>query len=213
VEEVINILKENDIEITQEIRDSIRDLVEKGSNPENSLTQEEVNEMVKERLDRERDAYESEIEELKNEMEELVDPAKIEKYQEKINELEDTKINMRNGLVKDYELKMAALEAGVTDIEYFEYLVEKNKVKDKLQLNDEGKLNFTDESGNFLTENDKKVGVEKVIADFKKEKPDLFTGRGEKNTSGPTNPAGSGEFDKQKQENSKRLAEKLGYAN
>ncbi len=213
MQEVLNILKENDIEITDEIRESLSNIVEKDSHPDNSLTQKEVNEMVKERLDRERAAYESEIEELKNEMEELVDPDKVEKYQEKINKLEDTKTNMRNGLVKDYELKMAALEAGVADIEYFEYLVEKNQVKEKLRINSDGNLNITDESGNFLTENGKKVGVRKIIADFKEEKPDLFTGGGGKNTSGPTNPGGSGELDEQKRENSRQVAKELGYVN
>jgi len=213
LQEVLDILKQNDIEITDEIKKSLSNVVEKSSDPDNSLTQKEVNEMVKERLDRERAAYENEIDELKDQMEELVDPEKIEKYQEKIDELEDTKTNMRNGLVKDYELKMAAMEAGVTDIEYFEYLVEKNQVKDKLRLSDDGNLNVTDESGNFLTENGKKVGVRKIIDDFKEEKPDLFTGREEKNTSGPTNPDGSGELDEQRRENSRKVAEELGYVN
>ena len=213
MQEVLDILKQNDIEITDEIKKSLSNVVEKSSDPDNSLTQKEVNEMVKERLDRERAAYENEIDELKDQMEELVDPEKIEKYQEKIDELEDTKTNMRNGLVKDYELKMAAMEAGVTDIEYFEYLVEKNQVKDKLRLSDDGNLNVTDESGNFLTENGKKVGVRKIIADMKEEKPDLFTGGGEKNTSGPTNPDGSGELDEQRRENSRKVAEELGYVN
>lgn len=213
MQEVIDILKENDIEITDEIRESLSNAVEKGTDPDNYLTKKDVNEMVRERLDRERAAYESEIEELKDEMEELVDPEKVEEYQEKIDELEATKTNMRNGLVKDYELKLAALEAGVADIEYFEYLVEKNRVKDKLQIDSDGNLNVTDENGNFLTENGKKVGVRKIVADIKEEKPDLFTGGGEKNTSGPTNPDGSGELDEQRRENSRKVAEELGYVN
>ena len=213
MEEILALLEQNDIEITDEIRESLSNVVEKSSDLDNSLTQSDVNEMVKERLDRERAAYESEIEELKEEMEELIDPEKVEEYQEKIDELEDTKTDMRNGLVKDYELKMAALEAGVADIEYFEYLVEKNRVKDKLQIDNDGNLNVTDESGNFLTENGKKVGVRKIIADIKEEKPDLFTGGEEKNTSGPTNPDGSGELDEQRRENSRQVAKELGYVN
>ena len=213
MEEILALLEQNDIEITDEIRESLSNVVEKSSDPDNSLTQSDVNEMVRERLDRERAAYESEIEELKEEMEELIDPEKVEEYQEKIDELEDTKTDMRNGLVKDYELKLAALEAGVADIEYFEYLVEKNQVKDKLQIEPDGNLNVTDESGNFLTENGKKVGVRKIIADIKEEKPDLFTGGEEKNTSGPTNPDGSGELDEQRRENSRQVAKELGYVN
>jgi vacuolar-type H+-ATPase subunit I/STV1 len=213
VDEVLEILKQNDIEITDEIRESLSNVVEKSSNSGNSLTQKEVKKMVRERLDQERKAYETEIEELKTEMEKLVDPEKVEEYQKKIENLEETKNDMRNGLVKDYELKMAALEAGAEDLEYFEYLVGKNEVKDKLQLDNKGNLNVTDESGNFLTENGKKVGVRKIISDFKEEKPDLFPAGGEKNTSGPTNPGGSGELAEQRRENSRKVAEQLGYVN
>ena len=213
MDEILKILKQNDIEITDEIKKNLSNVVEKSKNPSNSLTQKEVNKMVREQLDQEREAYETEIEELKTEMEELVAPDKVEEYQSRIDELEETKTNMRSELVKDYELKMAALEAGAEDIEYFEYLVEKNKVKEKLQLDDDGNLNVTDENGNFLTENGKKVGVGKVIADFKEEKSGLFSVEAEKNTSGPTNPAGSGELAEQRRENSKKVAEQLGYVN
>jgi len=206
VEKILNVLEENDIEITDEIKNSLNDLVEEENNTKDPLNQDEINEMVKEQLDQERTAYENEIEKLKTEMRELVDPEKVEEYESKIENLEKSKDNLRSELIKDYELKMAAVKNEVNDLEYFEYLVEKNKVKEKLQLNDENIPNVTDENG-------KKVGVQKIIADMKDNKPDLFGGGEAKNTSGPTNPAGSGELDEQRRENSKKIAEEMGYAN
>ena len=212
MDKVLEILKNNDIEVTEEIKESLNNLAEEGNETKTPLDQTEVNKIVKDQLDQERSAHESEIEKLKTEMKDLVDPEKVEEYESKIKGLEESKARLKSGLIKDYELKMAALKEGVEDIEYFEYLVEKNQVKDKLRLNDDNILNVTDQDGNFLTEGGKKVGVEMIISEMKEDKPDLFTGGGKKDTSGPTNPDSSVDLDEYRRENTKKIAEEMGYA-
>lgn len=212
MDKVLEILKDNDIEITEEIKESLNSLAEEGNETKTPLDQKEVNKMVKEQLEQERTAYENEIEDLKTEMKDLVDPEKIDEYESKIESLEESKDNLKSELIKDYELKMAAVQNEVNDLEYFEFLVEKNRVKDKLQLSDDNELNVTDQDGNFLTEGGKKIGVEKIISEMKEDKPDLFTGGGKKNTSGPTNPDSSVDLDEYRRENTKKIAEEMGYA-
>lgn len=165
------------------------------------FTQEQLNEIVAKRLARQEKIHEAEIKELQEKMKGLLDPSKVKEFEDKIKELETASKENQAKLKKEYELKMAAIRAGVKDPDYFEFLAQKDKLYDRIKVEEDGSLVVLDAQGNVLAEKDgKKFGPEKLIEELKGTKPDLF---GESAQSkppwgpGPTNPAGgSGGGDK-----------------
>lgn len=160
------------------------------------FTQEQVNEIVAKRLAREQKLHEAEIKELQEKMKGLLDPSKVKEFEDKIKEIETASKQNQAKLKKEYELKLAALKAGVKDPDYFDYLAQRDKLYDRIKVEEDGSLVVLDAQGNVLAEKDgKKFGPEKLVEELKGTKPDLF---GESAQSkppwgpGPTNPAGGG---------------------
>ena len=160
------------------------------------LTQEQVNEIVAKRLSRQEKIHEAEIKDLQDKMKGLLDPSKVKEFEDKIKELETTSKENQAKLKKEYELKMAAIKSGIKDPEYFEFLAQKDKLYDRIRVEDDGTLVVLDAQGNVLAEKDgKKFGPEKLIDELKENKPDLFGESAQPKppwTPGATNPAGDG---------------------
>lgn len=158
------------------------------------FTQEQVNEIVAKRLARQEKIHEAEIKELQEKMKGLLDPSKVKEFEDKIKELEEASKENQAKLKKEYELKMAAIRAGVKDPDYFDYLAQRDKLYDRIKVEEDGSLVVLDAQGNVLAEKDgKKFGPEKLIEELKGIKPDLFGESAKPQwTPGPTNPAGSG---------------------
>ena len=159
------------------------------------FTQEQVNEIVAKRLAREQKLHEAEIKELQEKMKGLLDP-KVKEFEDRIQELEKSSKENQAKLKKEYELKMAAIRAGVKDPDYFDYLAQRDKLYDRIKVEEDGSLVVLDAQGNVLAEKDgKKFGPEKLIEELKGTKPDLFGEAAQPKpawTPGPTNPAGGG---------------------
>ena len=165
------------------------------------FTQEQLNEIVAKRLARQEKIHEAEIKELQEKMKGLLDPSKVKEFEDKIKELETASKENQAKLKKEYELKMAAIRAGVKDPDYFDYLAQRDKLYDRIKVEEDGSLVVLDAQGNVLAEKDgKKFGPEKLIEELKGTKPDLFGEAAQPKptwTPGPTNPAGgSGGGDK-----------------
>ena len=183
------------------------------------LTPDQVNEIVARRVSREQKLHEAEIKELQEKTKGLLDPSKVKEFEDKIKELETTSKESQAAMKKEYELKMAAIKGGIKDPEYFEFLAQKDKLYDRIKVEDDGALVVLDEKGNVLAEKDgKKFGPEKLIEDLKKDKPDLFgdAGGNEQSnrrwTPGATNPVGGGGMgDVEKLKAAKALASEMGY--
>lgn len=213
VEDLIKVLEDNEIEVTDSLREEIENNYPEENDTDDLFTQEDVNEIVQKRLTREQKLHEQEITELKDEMEGLVDPDKIEEYKTRIEELEKKTEERTTELKKTYELQLAAANAGVSDQEYFEFLVEKKGLKDRIKTDDDGNIVATDKEGNTLTENGNKLGPSALIEEIKKEKPKIFEKEEDDNDigGGGGNPGGGTPKDVKK--NTKNLAADLGYKN
>lgn len=212
MDELIKFLEENDVEVTDDFKEKIKSIWNSYLPDEDDLfTQDELDEIIEKRLARAEKSYESEIKDLKKAMKEMIDPEKVEEYEDKIKELEGKAEEREKELKTEYELQLAAKDAGVKDPDYFEFLVEKKGVKNRLKLDDEGKVVATDEEGNILTEDGKKLGPSALVNEIKEEKPDVFGEEKEVGTDigGGGNPGGSGPKDKKK--NTESLAMELGY--
>ena len=212
MEELIKLLQKNDIEVTDDLENSIKKIYPEKVDTDDLFTQEDLNDVVKKRLNREQKLHEQEINDLKGEMEGLVDPVKVKEYETKIEEFEGKAEERTTVLKKQYELQLAATKAGVTDQEYFEFLVEKNGLKSRLKTDDEGNIVVTDKEGNIITEDGKKLGPSKLLDELKKDKPDLFT---DKKKADGTDIGGGGNppdgTDKSKKKNTENFAVELGY--
>lgn len=209
MEELLKVLKDAGVEITEEMKSKIGNVY---PDTEGLFTQNELDEIVKKRVSREQKVYENQIQDLENKLEGMVDPDKIEEYKSEINNLKEERDKIRNNLVTDYELKLASKNAGVEDVDYFDYLVEKNNLKSRLKLDEEGNVVATDAEGNILTEEGKKLGPEALVNEVKEMKPSIFGEAGEekKEIGSPTNPK-SKKVDKSAR--TKEVAEELGYRN
>ena len=214
MEELIKLLQENDIEVTDDLENSIKKIYPEKVDTDDLFTQQDLNDVVKKRLNREQKLHEQEIQDLKNEMEGLVDPDKVEEYQTKIDELNEEVKNREIQMKKDYEFQLAAKDAGVVDEEYFDFLANKRELKDRLKVDDEGNVVATDTEGNILTEEGKKLGPAALVNELKKDKPDVFS---EKEKDDKTDIGGSGnppdKTDKGKKKNTENFAVELGYKN
>lgn len=212
MEELIKFLEENDIEITDDLKKEINSIWESNMPTTDDLfTQDELDKIIEKRLARAERSYQSEIDDLKEAMENMVDPEKVEEYESKIEELEEKSSQREAELKTDYELQLSATNAGVEDLDYFEFLVNKKGMRDRLKLDDEGNVVATDSDGNILTENGEKLGASALVNEIKEEKPDIF---GEKKKDkdvggGGGNPGGSGPKDRMK--NTRSFVEQLGY--
>lgn len=161
------------------------------------FTQEQVNEIVAKRLAREQKLHEAEIKELQEKMKGLLSAEKAKELEDKINELQERIKTEQAALKKEYELKMAAIKAGVKDPDYFEYLAQKEKLHDRLKVEDDGSVIVLDANGNVLADKDgKKFGPEKLIEEMKETRRELFgetaPAQNPFSFGGPTNPAGGG---------------------
>ena len=160
------------------------------------FTQEQLNEIVAKRLARQEKIHEAEIKELQEKMKGLLSPEKTKEFEDKIKELEEASKANQAKLKKEYELKMAAIRAGVKDPDYFEFIAQRDKLYDRIKVEEDGSLVVLDAQGNVLAEKDgKKFGPEKLIEELRENKPDLFGEAAQPKptwTPGPTNPAGGG---------------------
>ena len=211
MDKLIELLEENDIEVTDDLKNEIQEVYPEEVNTDDPFTQDNLNDVVKKRLARQEKLHEQEIQELKDEMEGLVDPDKVEEYESKIEELEGEADKRESQLKKDYELQLAATEAGVKDQEYFDFLVEKKGLKNRLTTDDDGSVVATDEDGNIMTEDGKKLGPSALVNEIKEEKSDVFGEKEEdgEDIGGGGNPGGGPSKDVQK--NTESLATELGY--
>ncbi|SDI95918.1 hypothetical protein SAMN04515654_12127 [Halanaerobium congolense] len=212
MDELIKFLEENDVEITDDLKKEIKNIWNSNLPDEDDLfTQDDVDEIVKKRLAREEKLHEREIKGLEEKMEDMIPPEKVEEYKKAKKEAEEELEKYKTSQKIDYELQLSAKDAGVKDQEYFEFLVEKKGLKDRLITDDDGKVVATDKEGNILTEDGEKLGPSALINEMKEEKPDIFGEEKEdgKDIGGGGNPGGSGPKDKKK--NTESLAMELGY--
>ncbi|OEG63398.1 MAG: hypothetical protein BHK79_09045 [Halanaerobium sp. MDAL1] len=212
MDELIKFLEENDVEITDDLKKEIKNIWNSNLPDEDDLfTQDDVDEIVKKRLAREEKLHEREIKGLEEKMEDMIPPEKVEEYKKAKKEAEEELEKYKTSQKIDYELQLSAKDAGVRDQEYFEFLVEKKGLKDRLITDDDGNVVATDEKGNILTEDGKKLGPAALVNEIKEDKPDVFGEEKEdgKDIGGGGNPSGSGPKDKKK--NTESLAMELGY--
>lgn len=182
MDKVLEVLKQNDVEITEGLKNQLQDAVTSG---DGEFTQEDIDNAVEKRLAREKEKHKKELEqkdkvinELNEKVEDLIDPEKVEEYQELVEEKENQLNQQTTNLTLDYELKLAAKDKGVQDIEYFEFLAEKRGIKNKLTVSD-GEIAVTDAEGNVLTnDNGEKYGPKKLIDDMAEDKPQLLGDNG-----------------------------------
>jgi hypothetical protein len=205
MDKLLEALKKAKIEVTDDLKknlqtvwdEAINKAKEEGKKDNGDLfTQEQLNEIISKRLSRQEKIHEAEIKELQDKMKGLLDPSKVKEFEDKIKELETTSKENQAKLKKEYELKMAAIKGGIKDPEYFEFLAQKDKLYDRIKVEEDGSLVVLDDKGNVLAEKDgKKFGPEKLIDELKENKPDLFGESAQPKppwTPGATNPAGGG---------------------
>jgi len=212
MEKIIELLGKNDIEITDDLKSEIKNIWEENIPKTDDLfTQDDVDDIVKKRLGRAQSSYESEIKELKEAMEDMIDPEKVEEYETKIKELEN-KSNQREAELKtNYELQLSAKNAGVKDLDYFDFLVDKRGMKDRLKLDEEGDVVAVDSEGNIMTTEDgKKLGASVVVNEIAEDKPDILSKKEEKDIGGGAgNPKDKPSKDKIK--NTINMIKEMGY--
>lgn len=202
MDKLLEALKKGKIEVTDDLKkalqtvwdEAINKAKEEGKKDTGDLfSQEQLNDIIAKRLARQEKIHEAEIKELQEKMKGLLDPSKVKEFEDKIKELEKNSKESQAALKKEYELKLAATKAGIKDPDYFEFLAQKEKLYDRIKVNDDGSLVVTDKDGNVLAEKDgKKFGPEKLIEELKQSKPDLFgeVQQQQRWTPGATNPAG-----------------------
>ena len=211
MEKLIKLLEENNFELTDELKNEIEEIYPVDKDTSDLFSQNELNEIVKKRLARDKKLHEQEINELKSEMEGLVAKDKLDEYEGKIKELENKSKLREEELKIDYELQLAAKDEGVNDLDYFEFLLEKNGFKNRLKVDAEGKVIAADSEGNIFTEDGHKLGPSVLIREMKEKNPNVFNEKkdDDSNIGGGGNPKGSTVKDKLK--NTKNLALELGY--
>ncbi|SDM20493.1 hypothetical protein [Halarsenatibacter silvermanii] len=218
MKKLLELLEENGVEVTGGLEEEIENIWPNEVDTADLFTQEDVNDIVKKRLGRENKLHEQEIAELKEKMQSLVDPEKVEEYEKQVEELEGKAKEREAQLKTEYELALAATEAGVVDKEYFDFLAEKREFHDKLVLNDEGEVCVTDGEGRLLTDDEGEYFKPSyLIGQLKEEKPEIFGSaeKEKKKTTGATNPArGDVALNQQAEKRRKRtkeLVKELGY--
>lgn len=207
MDKLLEALKKAKIEVTDDLKKALQTVWDEAINQAkeegkksvdtgNLFTQEQLNEIISKRLARQEKIHEAEIKELQDKMKGLLDPSKVKEFEDRIQELEKSSKENQAKLKKEYELKMAAIRAGVKDPDYFDYLAQRDKLYDRIKVEEDGSLVVLDAQGNVLAEKDgKKFGPEKLIEELKGTKPDLFGEAAQPKptwTPGPTNPAGGG---------------------
>jgi len=213
MKKLIELLEGAEIEVTDDLRDEIENIWPYEVDTADLFTQDDVNEIIQKRLARESKLHEQELAELKSEFEGLVEPEKVQEYKNKVEELESKAEERELALKKEYELMLAAADAGVTDHEYFDYLAEKRGFRDRMALNDEGNLVITDSEGRIITDDKGEMfGPDKLVAELKEEKPEVFADSAEKKkTIGETNPPTADNMDEDKARRTRELAAEMGY--
>lgn len=190
MDKLLEVLKSAGIEVTDDLKTKIKDVWPDTSN---LLTQEKVDDIVKERLARAERLHEQELNELRGKMEKLVDPSQVEKVKGEFKEQLESTQKARLADIKRYELKLAATKAGVKDLDYIEFLLDKQGYSDRLGIDDQGNVYVTDKEGKVLADDKgQKFGPEKLINELKETKPDLFGEKNQKNIGSGSNPAGGG---------------------
>lgn len=203
MEKLLGILQKQDIKVTDALKQELQNIWDQGlaeakeaakKDTGDLLTQDQVNKIVQDRLARERSSYEGELKELRGKMEGLVDPSKVEEVKSGFEEQVQNLQKQQQDTKKAYELKLAAERSGVKDPDYFDYLVQKEGLYDRIKIDEGGTLYATDTEGNFLVEDGKKLGPSRLVGELKEIKPDLF-GVEEpplKKTTGATTPPPGG---------------------
>lgn len=217
---IIELLKKKEVELTDDLTAQIENVwKEATATDEDLFTQEDVDSIVQKRVAREQKVYEQEIKGLQDKMKDLIPPEKVEEYETQVKNLNEQLDEVKKNTVKDYELKLAGTKSGITDEEYFEFLIEKNKLKDRLvaQANDDGTVQVfaTDNEGNILTAEGSKLGPEALINELKDKKPDLFNAKKpEKAGGGGGNPQPRNKFSSEElREKTADFVKQMGYKN
>lgn len=183
MDKLFEILKGAGLELTDELKSKIESV---WPDTDGLLTQDKVDEIVRKRLAREQEKHEAELDELRGKMEKLVDPSQVEQVKSEFNtQLEEAK-KSRLAEKKLYELKLAATKAGAKDLDYLEYLVEKNGYQDRVDIGEDGKLYVTKDGKPVVDDKGQPLGLNALVEEIKAEKPDLF--KPAKDIGNPSNP-------------------------
>lgn len=165
-------------EVPDDLTDKIDDLWPEMPDDENTFTQEDVDEIVQQRLARERKAHEQEVDELKEQMEEMVDPSEHNELKEKFDTINDKAESRVAETTKEYELKLAAAKEGVR----------KDAVDDFAKIVDTDQLEYD-------PDNNEVKNIDRVIENVKEDKPFFFETESEESSSGGSDFGGEGEPD------------------
>lgn len=173
MEKLLELLKRNEIEVTDALRGEIKSI---WPDTEGMFDQEKVNEIVQKRLERERGLHEQEVEELRGKIKNLVDP---NQYDQLKSEMEASRQDVEKRYSRDkkmYEVKLAAAKEQVNDLDYLEYLADKegwyDRITDDLQVDVGGE----------------KKPITYLIEQTKEKRPEMF-GVEKKQTKGTNPPA------------------------
>jgi hypothetical protein len=156
-EELLDLLK-SEVgvdELPDDLTSQVEELWPDQPDTDDLFTQEDVDEIVQQRLARERKAHEQEIDELKEQMEDMVDPSEHNELKEKFDKINDKTQERVAETTKEYELKLAAAKEGVR----------KDAIDDFAKLVDKDQLEYDD---------GEVKGLDDLIESVKEEKQFLF---------------------------------------
>lgn len=160
-------------ELPDDLTEQIDELWPDQPDTDDLFTQEDVDEIVQQRLARERKAHESEIDELKEQMEDMVDPSEHNELKEKFETIDNKAQERVAETTKEYELKLAAAKEGVR----------KEAIDDFAKVIDKDKIEYED---------GEVKGLDSLIEDVKENKPFFFEPE-EDSSSGGSDFGGEGD--------------------
>jgi len=177
IEELLDLLKsEVGIdELPEDLTTQIDEMWPEEPDTDDLFTQEDVDEIVQQRLARERKAHEQEVEELQGEMEDMVDPSEHNELKEKFETIDDKATERVAETTKEYELKLAAAKEGVR----------KDAIEDFAQIVDNDEIEYDD---------GEVKGIDDLMEQVKEEKPFFFEPEDD-GSSGGSDFGGEGEGD------------------
>jgi hypothetical protein len=175
IQELLDLFKsEVDVdELPDDLTSKVEELWPDQPDTDDLFTQEDVDEIVQQRLARERKAHEQEIDELKEQMEDMVDPSEHNELKEKFDKINDKTQERVAETTKEYELKLAAAKEGVR----------KDAIDDFAKLVDKEQLEYDD---------GEVKGLDDLIKNVKEEKQFLFEPE-EDSSSGGSDFGGEGD--------------------
>lgn len=165
--------------------------------PEGLLTQEQVNKLVQDRLNRQEKVHEQEILGIREEMKKLVDPSKVTEVENQFkSQLEEAR-KKAVALTKEMKLREALHKAGAKDIDYLMYQANQKGVVNRYNVDENGNISVVTIGADGKTspafgKDGKPLEFGALVDELKADFKDHFGDTGVETTPGVTNPFGGG---------------------